>query len=131
MEKIGDYIPLIIIALSLIFTIVRKAGKKEEDTNKTTLPNGSSQEDKPFEDIIFERQVQPQSVRTAVKKKQQPDLNPAVLSSLNRNERQSSMLVEEIADNPEISLDFNDVDELKRGIIYSEIFNRKYGEKNA
>lgn len=135
MEKIGDYIPLIIIALSFIYSIVRKAGKKAGDLNKTTLPDGL-----PQRNTATARQVKPQSVPTVqlqavpytqVKKKKQPEIsasfsNSEVSTVFSNNERQSSMSVGEITDDTGISLDFSDMDEVKKGIIYSEIFNRKH-----
>ncbi len=127
MEKIGDYIPLIIIALSFIYTIVRKAGKKateeEEVTGKTTLPTV----DWPWSevDVAPEPQIEFQSQKLSsaqAKKKKQPEIS----TSFSNRERQSSILPDEITENTGISIDFSDIDELKKGIIYSEIFNRKY-----
>ena len=122
MNKIGDYIPLIIIALSFIYSFAKKAGKNtEKEANKTTLPNGL-----PQKNVVPRPQVktisQPQTVSRA---------SQAVSSARVENKKRSEMLatsslVEEITDDVGVSLDFDNVEELKKGIIYAEIFNRRY-----
>jgi len=127
MNKIGDYIPLIIIALTFIYSFVKGAKKKvtEEELSKTTLPNGL-----PQKNVVYRPESQP-------KPKPQPKPQPQVASRTQvtskghleiptKNEEQSLISIGEITDNSGISIDFSDPEELKRGIIYSEIFNRRY-----
>jgi len=123
MNKIGDYIPLIIIALTFIYSFVKGAKKKvsEEEVGKTTLPKGLPQKNVVYRPESQPKpQAQPQVVsRTQVTAKKQPEV-------FKRSEEQSPISIGEITDNTGISLDFSDSEELKRGIIYSEIFNRRY-----
>ena len=122
MNKIGDYIPLIIIALTFIFSFVKGARKKvtEEELSKTTLPNGLPQKNVVSRPEFQPKKPQPQVVsRTQVTSK-------GHLEIPKKNEEQSPISIGEITDNSGISIDFSDSEELKRGIIYSEIFNRKY-----
>ena len=126
MNKIGDYIHLIIIALTFIYSFVKGAKKKvsEEEVGKTTLPKGL-----PQKNVVSRPKSQPQSKSqpqvapyTQLAGKKQPDISYM-------NEEQSPISIGEITGNTDsmgISLDFSDSEELKRGIIYSEIFNRKY-----
>jgi len=124
MDKIGDYIPLIIIAVSLIFTFVRKAGKNAaKEAEKTMLPNGIPQKNAPKPQVTPRPQPQPQvkaqkTLETSPKKNV---YNPVVV------ERSvSSIQANEITDERRFDFDFTDPEELKKGIIFAEIFNRKY-----
>jgi len=123
MENIGEYLPLIIIAFSLVYSLVRKARKKaeEEEISKTKLPK-----DLPQRDVVLEPQVksmpQTQTVTyTQPSNKKQPQISRAAF-----NNEQSPILMGEITDGTGISFDFSDIDELRKGIVYAEIFNRKY-----
>jgi len=115
MDKIGEYIPLIIIALSFIYSFARKAGKKgqQEETVNTTLPNE-----------IFGQSIP----KPRVKIKPQP--HPVVtdtgkITGFKRTE-QTLTVVDEPVEEERLAFDFSDTDELKKGIIFAEIFNRKY-----
>lgn len=122
MNKIGDYLPLIIIALTFIYSFVKGTRKKatEEELSKTTLPNGLPQKNVVFRSESQPKKPQPQVVsRTQVASKRQMEIPK-------RDEEQSPISIREITDDSGIYIDFSDPEELKRGIIYSEIFNRKY-----
>ncbi len=145
MDKIGDYIPLIIIAVSLIYSFVRKAGKNaaQEDANKTTLPNGLPKPNVPPKPQIKTR-PQGKPVSQPVAERKQPEVSksrwstletiPANVfspdtkakSSMKVNEEPILMNVEDVSDTTGIDLDFSNIDELKKGIVYAEIFNRRF-----
>ena len=125
MDKIGEYIPLIIIVLSFIYSFAKKARKKEvsqtqEEKNKrrpefTKTP--SSEYEWNSLDTVPDNVFRPDSFIGATFKKD-PEKKT--------NENLSPIFIEEITDNVGVSVDFGDVEEVKKGIIYTEIFNRKY-----
>ena len=125
MNKIGDYIPLIIIALTFIYSFVKGAKKKvtEEELSKTTLPNGL-----PQKNVVYrpESQPKPQPKPQSQVASRTQVASKGHLEIPKKNEEQSPISIGEITDNSGISIDFSDSEELKRGIIYSEIFNRRY-----
>ena len=131
MDKIGEYIPLIIIALSFIYSFARKAGKKaaafEEEVNKTTLPNALPQKNvTPKSQVVPHKQVENKKRPATIF---QTDSFAGFTSGEKtdtRNGGESSILMEEIIDDTGIPIDFSDAEELKKGIIYAEIFNRRY-----
>jgi len=120
MEKIGDYIPLIIIGLTFVYSFIRKAGKKaaEEEVSKTTLPV-----DIPDREMVIPR----------VKPKPQPVVSKPAEKILHgnqepflKNKAQPLAFIEEVVEDERLVLDFSNTEELKKGIIFSEVFNRKY-----
>ncbi|MDR0233161.1 MAG: hypothetical protein LBI82_13765 [Dysgonamonadaceae bacterium] len=123
MENIGEYLPLIIIAFSLIYSLVRKGRKKaeEEEISKTKLPKSI-----PQRDVVLEPQVKSMSQTQTVTYTQPSNKNQPQIFKSSLNNEQSPTFMGEITDGTGISFDFSDIDELRKGIIYAEIFNRKY-----
>jgi hypothetical protein len=112
MDKLSEYIPLLIIIVSVIISL---AGKKKR---KITLPEEVFPEmpsyplvpDKP---IIKKEVVTPIVPKAPVLEKKQHPIHKKIV---------------EIRDNDEYegtSIDFSEPDEMKKAIIYSEIFNKK------
>ena len=146
MDKIGDYIPLIIIALSFIYSIAKKAGKKavtEDNDSEITLPEDLSENAETWPQVnpSSKKQLQKRSKVVIEKKRSRisekrkwdsvetiPDnvfsgeMN--VTSAFDINSIEEERMNE--SDTSRIRLSFDDVDELKKGILYAEIFNRKY-----
>jgi len=127
MEKIGDYIPLIIIALSFIYSFARKAGKKEvsqtqgENKKQPEVAKTPSKYQWSFLETVQDNGFQPDSfLDTAHNKK-----------IVKTNEERKPVFIEEITDDSGISLDFSNMEELKKGIIYAEIFNRNEIKSSA
>jgi len=118
MEKIGDYIPLILIALTFIYSFAKKAGKKvaEEEAGKTTLPGGIPGNNIPIPQV----KPKPQPVVSKPVEKKLPGSSRIFL------ENKAQPVIDEIEEDESLALDFTNVEELKKGIVYSEIFNRKY-----
>ncbi len=124
MEKIGEYLPLIIIVVSFIYSIVKKTSKIErEKTENTTLPGNSPQ------------QTRTTSVANPILKKstriEKKEQRKEIVQKEQTQERLVSSVteVDEFPETVEDSL-LSDLsgnrDELKKAIIYSEIFNRKF-----
>ena len=147
MDKIGDYIPLIIIALSFIYSFAKKAGKKaeEKEVGGTTLPKKDLSENaEPWPQVNprSKRQLQqnPQVViernQTSVSEERKWDFLETIPDNVFSGEMEvaSALEINPIigdgkvieADKSGIQLCFGDKDELKKGILYAEIFNRKY-----
>ena len=115
MDKIGEYIPLIIIVALSLYSFVKKSGKKmtEEEANKTSLPKGIPQKN------VSIPQAKPKPQAVVSKPKMQKSTNTF-------NTAPPIAFFDEIIEEKGLVLDFNDADELKKGIIFAEIFNRKY-----
>ena len=132
MGKFGDYIFYILIAVSFIYSFIKKSKKKitEEEANKTTLPNGIPQQNIPELQVkpipLFHPKPQPEiktqktfseSRQVAYETNPNPDVERMLVSSV---------ITDEITGEKTFALNFTDVEEIKKGIVYAEIFNRKY-----
>ncbi len=131
MDKLKDYIPLVIIAISFIYSFVKKANKTKENKEETMLPgtqpqtedweNTPKQELKP--EVVFHRperkkKKQEKTEVSIPKKNYQEIIKPEIILE--------ETPVKETEENP-ILLDLQDnIEEVKKAVIYSEIFNRKY-----
>ena len=114
MEKIGEYIIPLLIVLSFVYSFVKKAGKKiaEEEAGKTTLPEGIPNDDIP---------------KLQIKPKLQQVVSKSLEKKINDTQKvtQPHIVVEEVVEEG-FTLDFSNIDELKKGIVFAEIFNKKY-----
>jgi hypothetical protein len=128
MENLSEYIPLIIIIGSIIYSVLRGAGKKnEEKTVQTTLPSYEPAkpievpEIFPQENPFYQMKEKDKKVKT-----RKIELNPEVQRSVVPSSPSShSILEQEIEKSERIVLDVADVDEVRKAFIYSEILNRK------
>ena len=115
MDKLSDYIPLIIIVGSIVYSIVKGLGKSQkEETAKTTLPKPHSQPEIKRKTPIKEPEFKIQEPVVVTKT---PSLSqPPVVFSESREAESATVPF----------LDTNDLDEVKKAFIYTEIFNQKY-----
>jgi len=127
MENLSDYIPLILILGSVIYSIAKGVGKKgSEETAKTTLPGKTAAD------------VNPKEIRSPQKKKSKKKvvatIQPDPIKKDTRKAAQKSFasvpVIEDVhqeENNQETIpyLDTHDREEIKQAFIYSEILNRK------
>ena len=123
MEKLSEYIPLIIIIGSIIYSVLRGAGKASEaKTAKTTLPGYEQTE--PIEiSEVFPQKKPFYQVKEKKLKARKVEENPKVRRTVISPKKQ--ILEEEIQNSERIVLDVADADEVRKAFIYSEILNRK------
>ncbi len=129
MKNLSDYIPLIIIIASFIFSAITNSKKKgKKVTEKTLLPGESSRQNPPQETSspVFApveklqpnkkkiQQLLSEQTRQPIEKKQETPLS-----------KTDSLLVEIMEEPNLLQLDISDREELKRAVIYSEILQRK------
>jgi hypothetical protein len=152
MDDLKDYIPLIIIVASFVFSAIKNAGKKpkQEETGNTLPPNmdrekvdwkEASPVSRPYQQSTIDSALQEFKSEHIVKKgydvwaENESDLqevvafNPIVVSSLKESsfyEEDESQISEEVGLVSSINVDLKDQDELKKAIIYTEILQQKY-----
>jgi len=121
MEKISEYIPIIIILVSLIFSILGKKRKPGKITQESNLPEKIPEE-------IFKESSFPQTFTETYQNHitKKPDMQifnkqESKLKSITTVPVISELEIEE--DNSPFS--FEEDDDVVRAIIYSEIINRK------
>jgi hypothetical protein len=130
MDNLSEYVPLIIIIGSIIYSVVKGGMKKaREETAKTTLPGRTSNET-----VVRERNIPPKNATKAQKPPKSASVSASVIKKEpretlfgNRNaktpERKASM-PEEPEDVKPV-LDVDDNEEIRKAFIYAEILNRK------
>ena len=126
MDKLSEYIPLLIILVYVLFTALGKKKKPGKITQKTTLP-GKTIED--FFDFEEEESPQPYSGTYQTFTKEEPK-KQAIRNTGIAPEKKASSLVStpvmfETEDEEHSHFSFEDEEEVKRAIIYAEIINRK------
>ncbi|MDH8702183.1 hypothetical protein M2138_001543 [Dysgonomonadaceae bacterium PH5-43] len=121
----GDLITLILIVGSIVYSIIKGVVKSKpaEDLSKTTLP-GVKEVDKPMVFDVYdeiEEQEEPIKISSRESKLERAvtQRTKTTKSSPNTN------ILEEDTDTQSSIIDLGDIDELKKGIIYAEILNRK------
>jgi hypothetical protein len=119
MDNLSNYVPLIIIIGSIIYSIVKGTNqKKQEEMAKTTLPGHKPKE-------ITVPEVRPvKTVKKEKKKVAPPKPEPAVVRQVVTPPSPVEVL-EVIEEQGEPVLDIGDTDEIKKAFIYTEIFNRR------
>ncbi len=134
MDKLSDFIPLLIIIGSVIVSIVQSSNKKKEkqDMKKTRLPQGVPSEKPLGSPTVNLPKMKSAAVPSVSEKKTekipplQTAFNPEVKRSVSSiPESDMSALNQDV---PEVSgfvFDASNTDELKKAVIYSEILNRK------
>ena len=128
MDNLSDFIPLILILGSVIYSIAKGAGKKEsEETAKTTLPGKTAKD------------VKPKGTKLPQKKKTKKEAVVSTQTKPIKNDQRKSIQNSSVApisvsedipyeeQNQETIpfLDTHDREEIKQAFIYSEILNRK------
>ena len=128
MDNLSDYVPLILILGSVIYSIVKGMGKKgEEETAKTTLPGKTAKE------VGTKEMKSPQKKKSKKKVVVPIQTNPIKKDSKKAIQRPNvapisiSEDVTHVENNQETIpyLDTHDREEIKQAFIYSEILNRK------
>ncbi|MDR3341060.1 MAG: hypothetical protein LBT25_13420 [Candidatus Symbiothrix sp.] len=127
MDKLSDYLPLIIIIISILFSLLKRK-KKKEYGHETTLPGKMPGEPIPVAPNIFDatRRVYQASVYDKPVEKQ---VIGKTHQSHQKNQIQPSedTFIQEVEEEPnEPYLDISNIEELKRAVVYTEIFNQKY-----
>jgi len=126
MDKLSEYIPIIIILISVVFSIIGKAKKTVKATQETMLPG------KAVEEAANEKK-QPQmftgsypKVFEGRPKKQtfsKPEVKKEVMLSHIPTSPTNIILESEEEESTPFSIEGED--DIKKAIIYSEIINRK------
>lgn len=131
MNNLDEILPLLIILASFIFSFIKKSKKKAEELEKTQLPEGIPQQRK--KPVITPKKVNPPPVsekivdtntKTSLKQHAGMFLNQDF--TYQEKEVPISLSIEEEKFQEIPFLDIGNQDELKRAIIYAEIFGRKY-----
>jgi hypothetical protein len=127
MDNLSEYVPLIIIIGSIIYSVIKGGRKKaQEETAKTMLPGKTSRET-----VLTDRRIPSENV---VKAQKPPKQNPASAikkeqrETLGKNTRVMPEKKAFVTEEPEYVkpvLNVDDNEEIKRAFIYSEILNRK------
>lgn len=114
MKNLSDYLPLLIILASVLFSFIRgpKKGKKENLPTPTQYP---------VENEVFKNEILNEIVVSSKKSKPEP--------ATHLKEKPASKprsIAPEIVENPNsLRKNLSDPDEIKKAIIYTEIFGRK------
>jgi hypothetical protein len=131
MEKLSEYLPLLIIVGSIIYSVIRGASrKKAEELSKTTLPGHTSGEEIYFpetsdQEIFFLEMIkQAESVKEEEKKSKVNIIQtPVYQQKINTSPKKT---VQSEPEEPETEwLKLENIDEVKKAVIYTEIFGRK------
>jgi hypothetical protein len=114
MSKLSEYIPLLVIIASVIISLV---GKKKRPEREIRLPD----EVFPVPESPFIRE-KPNSEHTIATR------TASKVQFPEKKQHVASKTVTEMKDNDEyesVNIDLSEPDEMKKAIIYTEIFNRK------
>ena len=127
MDNLSEYIPLILILGSIIYSIAKGSSKKgKEETAKTTLPGKtardvnqkeirSPQKKKPKKEAVVPMQSKP--IKKDLKKVTQKSMvSVPIIEDVHQEENNQDTIP---------FLDTHDREEIKQAFIYSEILNRK------
>ena len=119
------YIPIIVILVSIVFSIIGKAKKQGNVTQETTLPG--KKPGKFIDEIELPRTISSSTQKVFEEKTKKPALKKPEM--INRKEIKplftSEIAVIESEENENSSFSFENEDDVKRAIIYSEIINKK------
>jgi hypothetical protein len=127
MDNLSDYIPLILIVGSIIFSVIKGAGKKaREEMAKTTLPGKKAGEIRELEEKISSKKV----FREETNRQQAKSSSKLVRETPVRAQHTKGIFTKENSFVEETEygapvLDIEDSESIKQAFIYSEIWNRK------
>lgn len=124
MDKLSDYIPFLIILVSLVFTVIGKKKKQDEVTEKTTLPGKTSGEYGRERKSIPTLTTSYQKV-SEEKPKKQPIRQPEIKQEKSIAFISPAPAVPESEKEGYSSFSFENEDDVMKAIIYAEIINRK------
>jgi hypothetical protein len=126
MDKLSDYIPLAIILVSVVLSLLGK-GKKNVVRHETMLPGKT-----PDESWFEEEEISPEPEKKVYKEVVPKRIVATTNTSSNFQKSHAKQIMEQQASVPEVEeevsapfLDTFDMDEIKKAIIYTEIFNRE------
>ena len=126
MDKLSEYIPIIIILFSVVFSLIGKKMKQGDVTQKTTLPG------KKAEEVVDKREVSrtvgDQNRKNISEKTKKPVFVGSGISNVKESTSSfSSEIVNlEIQDETGDSfISFEDEEDVKRAVIYAEILGKK------
>lgn len=130
MENLSEIIPLLIIVVSIVLSAVSSSKKKKaESAQRNSVPNAPSPQAKrsPNEILWDERKetLEKENIRQTVAQPVYKQKNATKYYSQNfMSEKESkTVMSEEGYSQPYI--DVSDLDEVKKAVIYTEIFTRK------
>jgi hypothetical protein len=130
MSSISDYIPAAVIIISIIASVIKNIEKKaRKETVKTASPEREDtypqqQERKTFQQNSRNvKPIQKESV-TGVKPEKQKETQ-ILIEKPEHITSQKEIFSMESPEQATISIEFENSEEVRRAIIYSEIFNRK------
>ena len=126
MDKLSEYIPIIIILFSVVFSIIGKKKKQGSATQETTLPGKKAERGVDKREV--DRTVSSQNRRIVSEKTKKPVFIGSGISNIKESISPfSSEIVNlEIKDEIEDSfISFEDEDDVKRAVIYAEILGKK------
>ncbi len=131
MDNIKDFLPLLIILASFIFSIVGnlKKKKKNAELERTQLPLDIPQ---PQRETVVKPKKEEKliSIVESIDKKRfsKSKIESFLTSDLDYQKNEDPILVEDLSDGVHTQpvLNFQDHDELKKAVIYAEILERRY-----
>jgi hypothetical protein len=115
MNNLSEYIPLLFILVFILISIRKGAGKKQEEMTKTTLPGRKSGEIINIPEVV--------SVKKTKEKIKAP--KPVHPSMMNPDEQIMPIEMDDSNEFGEAVLNIEDIEDIKKAVIYTEIFNRK------
>ncbi|GHT53379.1 hypothetical protein FACS189446_0630 [Bacteroidia bacterium] len=124
MDKLSEYIPLLIIIVSVVISLVRKS---KQPVKESALPKEVFPQIPAFEEPVYEKPAPEKRVGAPVAPKPKM-MTPEKKQFVAKKEPVS---YKKTAEMPEIeayesaAINLSDPEELKKAVIYSEIFNRK------
>ncbi len=124
MENLDKIIPLIVLVFFVINSIRSFRKKNEENQQSSTsskIPTNPQQKKTTIQQLPQSRHVKYEAIYNP------EDVEPVhSVFSDEKEDKNRSILLEEIDDQSSFDFDLNDIDKAKTAIIYSEILGRKY-----
>jgi hypothetical protein len=118
MNALSEYLPLLFVVAFIIISVRKGMNRsKEEELTKTTLPGRKSGSVLPDQEENFSEQTIHEQPKKSTKTT--PVTGRGSLAAARRGEKE---VVEEIA---EPILNIEDMEDVKKALIYTEIFNKK------
>jgi len=120
MDKLSDYLPLIIIAVSLVFSVL---GRKKKQVESSSLDISTNIYDEEWQKMriladSFQKPVEVKPVKPVLQR-------PEVKTEKKISTLQATPSIIEPEEEPVSSFSFDEEDDVMRAIVYSEIINRK------
>ena len=132
MDKLSEFIPLLIIVVVAIVSSIQSSNKKkeEQEKKKTMLPKGIPTERPSGAPVVSLPKMESVVVTPSVQEKKREmtqsaaiAFNPEVTRSVMSDSEDH--ILDEVVETRSAILDTANIDELKKAVIYSEILNRK------